>query len=177
MKNGGARPGAGRPKKFKQYEGGTGMLRVPVCLRDELSDYISSNGYRLPVYSQRVPLGPADEAIDEIERHLSLNELLPHPDKTLLHPMQGDSMEPRIMPGDLAVIDTSIEPLNNDVVLALVDGGLTLKRLKKLGRKVWLEADNPRYEPIELNPELENNIRGVMLYAISPISLNHVRRF
>ena len=75
------------------------------------------------------------------------------------------------------MIDAAIEAMHGDVVLASIEGGLTLKRFMKLRGRIWLEADNKKYDPIILNADLENMICGVMLVSIRPVSTNHIKPF
>jgi len=176
-KHGGARPNAGRKLGSGKYGEPTERIRVPISLKNDIIHYIEHKGFNLPVYAQRVPMGLMKASVDYVDRTLNLNELIRHPDKTFFHPVEGDSMEPTVFAGDLAMIDAVIEPMHGDVVLACVEGGVTLKRLMKLRNRVWLEADNKKYDPITLNPNTENIICGVMLVAIRPVSLNHIQQF
>jgi DNA polymerase V len=173
-KRGGARPGSG-PKS--RYGEPTKALRVPASMEQSVLNYVENKGFNLPVYAMRVPMGLMKASVDHVDRTLNLNELIRHPDKTFFHPVEGDSMEPTVFAGDLAMIDAGIEAMHGDVVLASVDGNLALKRLVKLRGRTWLESDNKKYDPIILNAELENMICGVMLVSIRPISTNHIRSF
>ena len=62
----------------------------------------------------------------------------------------GDSMiDAGIREGTLLVVDRALEPRHNDIVIAVVDGELTVKRLEKRRGKVRLIAENPAWAPIE----------------------------
>jgi DNA polymerase V len=171
---GGARPGSGKKAKYGEP---TKAMRVPVSMEESIVNYVEHKGFNLPVYAMKVPMGPASASIDYVDRTLNLNELIKHPGNTFFHPVEGDSMEPTVFAGDLAMIDAAIEAMHGDVVLASIDGNLTLKRLIKIKGRVLLEADNTKYAPIILNAELDNSICGVMLVAIRPISTNHIKPF
>jgi DNA polymerase V len=173
-KRGGARPGSGPKGKYGEP---TKALRIPASMEESVMNYIDHKGFNLPVYAMSVPMGPMKASIDYVDRTLNLNELIRHPDKTFFHPVEGDSMEPTVFAGDLAMIDSGIDAMHNDVVLASIEGSLTLKRLVKLRGRVWLESDNSKYDPIILNPNEENVICGVMLISIRPISTNHIKAF
>ena len=54
-----------------------------------------------------------------------------------------------IQEGTLLVVDSALEPRHNDIVIAVVDGELTVKRLEKRRGKIRLIAENPAYAPIE----------------------------
>lgn len=171
-RHGGARPNAGRKRGEP-----TKTMRIPVSMTQDVMNYVEHKGYNLPVYAMRVPMGLMKASVDYVDRTLNLNELIRHPEQTFFHPVEGDSMEPTVFAGDLAMIDGGVEPMHNDVVLASIDGGLTLKRYMKLRNRVWLEADNKKYDPIILDPSIENIVCGVMLISIRPISTNHIRPF
>ena len=94
---------------------------------------------RLPLIGERVEAGlpgfpgfpsPAD---DFIERPLDLNEqLVSNPIATFFVRASGNSMDGAgIHDGDLLVVDRSVTPAHGKVVIAVVDGGLTVKRLTK----------------------------------------------
>ena len=69
-----------------------------------------------------------------------------------------------IYPGDLLLVDRSLTPDNNDIVIAAIHGELTVKRLAK-GKDGWfLKPENPDYPCLEL-PE-ESKIWGVVKHTI-----------
>jgi DNA polymerase V len=173
-KRGGVRAGSGKKAKFGEP---TKAMRIPASMEESVLHYIDNKGFNLPVYAMRVPMGLMKASIDYVDRTLNLNELIKHPDKTFFHPVEGDSMEPTVFAGDLAMIDAAIEPMHGDVVLASIDSGLTLKRFMKMRNRVWLEADNKKYDPIILDADIENLVCGVMLVSIRPISNNHIKPF
>lgn len=175
--HGGARANAGRKPGSGKYGEPTQTLRVPLSMRSDVMHYVENKGFQLPVYAMKVPMGLMKASVDYVDRTLNLNELIRHPDKTFFHPVEGDSMEPTVFAGDLAMIDAALEPMHGDVVLAMVEGGLTLKRYMKMRGRVWLDPDNKKYDPIILNHEIENLICGVMLISIRPISKNHIKSF
>lgn len=171
---GGARPGSGPKRKYGEP---TKPVRIPASMEESVMNYVEHKGFNLPVYAMRVPMGLMKASVDYVDRTLNLNELIRHPDKTFFHPVEGDSMEPTVFAGDLAMIDAAIEAMHGDVVLASVDGNLALKRLVKLRGRTWLESDNRKYDPIILDAELENIVCGVMLVSIRPVSTNHIKPF
>ena len=173
-RRGGARPGSGPKPKFGEK---TKALRIPASMEDAVMNYVEHKGFNLPVFAMKVPMGLMKASVDYVDRTLNLNELIRHPDKTFFHPVEGDSMEPTVFAGDLAMIDAGIEAMHGDVVLASIEGNLALKRLMKLRGRVWLESDNKKYDPIILNPETENIVCGVMLISIRPVSTNHIKPF
>ena len=77
----------------------------------------------------------------------SLDEhIIVHPATTFIVTVAGDSMQGAgIWDGDLLVVDRSLIPQDNDVVVAILDDELTVKRLVLHGRTPILHAENPRY--------------------------------
>lgn len=66
---------------------------------------------------------------------------------------------------DILVVDSSITPTNNKIVVAAIDGDLTVKRLRYVNNKVLLYPENEKYSPIEVNNK-ELNIWGVVTFVI-----------
>jgi DNA polymerase V len=71
-----------------------------------------------------------------------------------------------IYPEDLLVVDRSIEVENNDIVVAIYDGELILKRFRELDGEVWLCAENPEYPDLLVKKELDFHVWGVVTYVI-----------
>lgn len=98
---------------------------------------------------------------------LDLNALLiKDPPATFMVRVAGESMlGAGIAPGDILTVDKGLEPQNDDIVLAIVDGAFTVKRLC-LGSEVMLLSENPAYPPIRLAGEQEMMIWGVVTGCI-----------
>lgn len=107
-------------------------------------------------------------AADVGRRRIDLTaELVPRPESTFQFQVKGDSMVGAgIFDGDKIIIDRSITPLNSHIVLAVLDGDFTVKRLYKRGGVIRLLAENPRYRPIELTEGNELIIWGVATYNL-----------
>lgn len=102
----------------------------------------------------------ADESILDT---MSFDEyLIGDPSKTYVLEVKGDSMiEEGIREGDLVVVERKDEPKDGDIVIAEVDGGWTMKFLrKKSGKPVYLEPANKKYKPIY--PEYDLNVAAVV---------------
>ncbi len=115
-------------------------------------------------YCGRVPL-PAD---DHLEDSLDLNEhLVQHPAATFFVRVQGDSMTGAgIHHGDLLVVDRAREAKPGAIVVAVINGELTVKRLKIESDRVWLMPENPCYPPLEIRDGMELVIWGVVAHAV-----------
>ncbi|KAF1006035.1 MAG: LexA repressor [Pseudomonas fluorescens] len=76
--------------------------------------------------------------------------------------VQGDSMiEDGILDGDLVGVRRSAEAVNGQIVVARLDGEVTIKRFERLGGRVRLLPRNPAYHPIEVRPDQDLAIEGV----------------
>ena len=122
---------------------------------------------KLPLVSASVEAGFPSPADDHLEGSLDLNEkLVSHPSATFFVRAKGESMrDAGINDGALLVIDRSITPREGHIVVAMIDGQFTLKRLRKRDGKVFLEAHNPAFSSIEINGEQELVIWGVVKSA------------
>ena len=133
---------------------------------------------RLPMIGGRVEAGFPSPADDFIERSLDLNEqLIQNPIATFFMRAHGHSMDGAgIHEGDLLVVDRSVTPSHGSVVVAVIDGGLTVKRLTKKGSHVSLlpepsNADHGTYAPIEIGPDADARIWGVVTWSIHRLQM------
>lgn len=175
--HGGARPGAGRPRSE-----GSKVIRLPVSLvptvqalvtaRDfpggALLPHPSTPSIRLPLFGHKVKAGFPSPADDYVEAWLDLNEhLIEHKDATFFVQASGDSMTGAgIQEGNLLVVDRALDARHGDIVIAVIDGELTVKRLEKRRGKIRLVAENPQYPAIELKDGQELTVWGVVTSVI-----------
>ena len=81
--------------------------------------------------------------------------------------VSGDSMiNAHIGDGAILIVDRSIEPSHNKIVIASVDGSYACKRLL-LKPKICLMSENPKYPPILINQEEELEIAGTVIASIN----------
>jgi DNA polymerase V len=133
---------------------------------------ISHSYYPIPYLSSAVHAGFPSPADDFLEGHLDLNEyLIHHPAATYYVRVKGESMiNAGIHDGDLLIVDRSLEPRHNKVVIAVVDGQLTVKRLKKLKNQHFvLVAENPDFPAITVNEKSNVSIWGVVTNVIHSV--------
>jgi DNA polymerase V len=123
---------------------------------------------RLPLVSASVEAGFPSPADDHLERGIDLNEeLIRNPAATFLVRVKGDSMrDAGIHSGDVLIVDKSLTPTDRKIVVAMIDGNFTVKRFRKRGGQVFLEAENPDFPPIEVTEGQELSIFGVVSYII-----------
>ena len=106
----------------------------------------------LPLYLSPVKAGFPSPADDFIDRKLDLHEYLVHNEAaTFFLRAQGDSMTGAgIHDGDLLIVDRSIEAAHDKIVIAALDGELTVKRLQRTKGKVFLAPENPDYPVFDI---------------------------
>ena len=117
----------------------------------------------LPLFGP-ISAGPAASAEEQAEEIMNIDNLIAPPRKrpnTFLLRVRGDSMiEAGIHEGDLVVVDKKEEPKINDIVVGVLDGEFTLKRLKKDKGKFYLQAENSNYPDMYAMEELQ--VAGVV---------------
>ena len=137
---------------------------------DQLEFYTAETGttLKMPYFEGGVSAGFPSPAEDYMHAKLDLNELLvEHPSATYYVRVNGDSMlGAGIVSGDLLVVDRSLEVTNNCIVVAHIDGEFTVKRIKKTKAKMFLQAENKNYKPIEITEEMDFELFGVVAHAI-----------
>ena len=121
-----------------------------------------------PLFLSRVPAGFPSPADDYIEGSLDLNQhLIKHKAATFFVRVTGDSMlGAGIHDGDLLIVDRSLEAQDKSVVVALVNGEFTVKRIKKEHERVWLMPENKNYQPMEMLEGSELEVWGVVTNVI-----------
>ncbi len=121
-----------------------------------------------PLFTEAVPAGFPSPADDYIDGKLDLNSyIIKHPAATYFVRAVGDSMvDAGIHAGDILVVDRAVEPRNDTVVIAVVDGELTVKRLRKSGGMVMLIPCNSSYDPLPIGGDMRFEIWGVVIAVI-----------
>ena len=74
-----------------------------------------------------------------------------------------------ITDGDLVVVDRALVPSDNTIVVALLDGEFTLKRVKVKERELYLVPENPSYESIKITEDMDFQVWGIVTYCIKEI--------
>jgi DNA polymerase V len=179
-KHGGTRLGAGRKTGTGAYGEKTQPVRIPVSVLPAVRALLTRLGEKptgadilrlpaqlsqisLPLYGSRVPAGFPSPADEHLEATLDLNaHLIPHPAATFIVRVQGLSMiGAGINDGDLLIVDRALEAASGDIVVAVLNGELTVKRLHIESGKVWLMPENPDFKPLEITEETSLHIWGV----------------
>ena len=184
--HGGARKGAGRKKNSGSFKEETKVLRVPISLVDSITPSIemyksqiksgvevlltknNATELLIPIFTSRVQAGFPSPADDHLEDTLDLNtHLIQHQEATFFVKAQGDSMiGAGIHQGDILIVDKSLTPKSGKIVIAVVDGEFTVKRLHKYKGNITLKAENPEFKDIKIRGTDELIIWGVVTSVI-----------
>ena len=184
--HGGARNGAGRKKNSGRYKEDTKVIRIPISLAKSLTPVIevyksqikseievlavkeNPTELSIPIFTSRVQAGFPSPADDHLEDALDLNtHLIHHKEATFFVKAQGDSMlGAGIQQGDILIVDKSLNAKSGKIVIAVVDGEFTVKRLHKYKGNITLKAENPEFQDIKIGGTDELIIWGVVTSVI-----------
>ncbi|MCS6988222.1 MAG: LexA family transcriptional regulator [Chloroherpetonaceae bacterium] len=129
---------------------------------------VSENVVRVPLFSSMVQAGTAAWADEHIDTYFALDASLVKRSKGVFCvKVSGDSMiNAGISPGDILIVDSLERNVENRIVIASIDGGTTVKRLVRHGNKVYLVPANPNYQSVEIKPEMNFRVLGVVTHVI-----------
>ena len=121
----------------------------------------------LPFYSG-VSAGFPSPADDYLEEHLDVgNYLVKNPCATFFVRVQGDSMiDASIHPGDILVVDRSLPATHGSIIIAVLNGEFTVKRLHKRGGVVRLMPENSNYPPLTIRDGDEFKVWGIVAHVL-----------
>ena len=122
----------------------------------------------LDVCTWKVPAGFPSPAADHTQERVDLNkELIRNKDATYLFRVKGDSRTGAgIYEGDTLVVDRSVTPKHNHIVLALLNNEFTVKRLYRRGGVVKLVAENNIYPVRLIKEEDDFVVWGVVTFNL-----------
>ena len=128
----------------------------------------TENSLPLPLFSDPVAAGFPFPAGDHIDQKLDLNDyLIQHPAATFFVRVDGNSMEGAgIFHNDILIVDRSLSPQSRQIVVAVLNGEFTVKRIKQEGKRLFLMPENPHFPPLEVTEELDFQIWGVVTHTI-----------
>ena len=133
---------------------------LPFCIPAQ----ITSSPLMLDVCGWTVPAGFPSPAADHTQERIDLNkELIRNKEATYIFRVKGDSMiGAGIYEGDALLVDRSIDPKHNNIVIAQLNNEFTVKRLYRRGGVVKLIAENPIYPPRLIKEEDDFIVWGVV---------------
>ena len=129
-------------------------------------DLTSKNKQSL--FEAGVSAGFPSPAADYEESKLDLNSyLVENPAATFFVRAVGDSMEGAgIHNSDLLIVDRSLEPRDGNIVIAVINGELTVKRIRIHKRHIMLEPENSDYPSQQISGDTEFEVWGVVTNVI-----------
>lgn len=115
-----------------------------------------------------VSAGFPSPATDYREEDIDLTKFLqPNPTATYLARVKGDSMVNSHIPDNsIVVIDKSVKPKNNSVVVASLNGENVIKHFVKTHSGLFLSPGNSRYKPVKITEEMDFSVWGVVTHVI-----------
>jgi DNA polymerase V len=116
----------------------------------------------------RVRAGFPSPASDYLENDIDFNLLLkPRPASTITAEVVGDSMiDAFIPPHAIVVVDRSIKPRNNSIVIATLDGENYIKHLVKSRDGIFLLPANDKYNSIKITEHMDFSVWGTVTHVI-----------
>lgn len=138
-------------------------LQLPILELSQLPTWVN-----LPLFGSKIRAGFPSPADDHLEATIDLNQhYVRHPAATFFVRVQGTSMiGAGIHSGDMLVVDRSLEAKSGSIVIAVVNGEMTLKRLLLSGDEVWLMPENPDFQPLQILDGMELQLWGVVAHVI-----------
>jgi len=118
-----------------------------------------------------VPAGFPSPSQDYSDTQIDLTKLLIRDESsTFIVRVSGDSMEGAgIYDGDELIVDRAIEPRDGHVVIAIVDGEMTVKRLRVIATGVVLQAENAAYPDVQVD-----ELSELMIWGVATRCLHHL---
>mgnify|MGYP001476558952 FL=1 len=134
----------------------------------KISSFSIKKNVIIPLYDDRISAGFPSPAEDHLEKNLDLNEyLIKNPNSTFFVRVQGESMlGSGINSDDILIVDRSLEASSGKIIIAVLYGELTVKRLRFSKNEIWLDADNEKFDPIKVTEEMNFHIWGIATNVI-----------
>ena len=101
-------------------------------------------------------------------QQMDLNSVLcKNPTSTFFIRVQGESMQcAHIQNNDILIVDKSLKPRSNSIVVAIIGGNFTVRKLKKSGSDLFLMPENPSFTSIKITESMNFKIWGVVTHTI-----------
>ena len=128
----------------------------------------SDSSVLIDFHTSFVHAGFPSPADDHMDISLDLNEyLIKHPSSTFYIYVEGDSMiNDGLFSGDIMIVDRSLSPKSKDIVIAVLDGEFTVKRILKKNNQIYLVPSNTKYQSVMITKDMDFQIWGVVTHAI-----------
>ncbi len=124
--------------------------------------------FRIPLLNDSVSAGFPSPADDYTEENIDLNEhLISNPFSTFFLRVKGDSMiNAGIKDKDLIIVDKSLIAKPGNIIIAMIDGEFTIKRLSIKNDELYLKSENNNYPDFRFKNHIDVQIWGVVIYSI-----------
>ncbi|MBO6960602.1 MAG: translesion error-prone DNA polymerase V autoproteolytic subunit [Prochlorococcus marinus CUG1438] len=124
--------------------------------------------FKIPLLIDSVSAGFPSPADDYAEENIDLNEhLISNPFSTFFLRVKGDSMiNAGIKDNDLIIVDKSLTAQLGNIIIAMIDGEFTIKRLSMKNNELYLKAENHNYPDFKFKNHIDVQIWGVVIYSI-----------
>lgn len=176
--HGGSRPGAGRKPGSGPFGEPTSVLRIPQSRLAAVRTYLdqcrlgkraslpAANDELLLPLIGRVAAGAPIDAEAHVEREIAIDRFLFRPRPDYLLRVHGYSMrDAGILDRDLIAVHRTPDARPGQIVVARLDGEITVKRLQRTRNRLVLLPENPDFEPIEVNAD-DFAIEGIYVGVI-----------
>ena len=122
----------------------------------------------ISMFTDSVQAGFPSPAEDYMDLDLNLQDhLIQNPSATFCVRAVGESMKGAgIQSGDIMLVDKSLTPKNRSIVLAVIDGEFTIKRVNVSDKELYLMPENDNFLPIKITKEMDFQVWGVVTYII-----------
>ena len=124
--------------------------------------------FKIPLLTDFVSAGFPSPADDYTEENIDLNEhLISNPFSTFFLRVKGDSMiNEGIKDKELIIVDKSLTARPGNIIIAMIDGEFTIKRLSTKNNELYLKAENHNYPDFRFKNHIDVQIWGVVIYSI-----------
>jgi len=132
----------------------------------------TSKKFKIPLLNDSVSAGFPSPADDYTEENIDLNEhLISNPFSTFFLRVKGESMiNAGIKDKDLIIVDKSLIAKPGDIVIAMIDGEFTIKRISIKNDELYLKAENHNFPDFRFKNHIDVQIWGVVIYSIHSYS-------
>lgn len=161
MTRGGARPGAGRPKGLGKFGEKTRPLRVPERMIPQILHFIKNpdNPFNIPIYSKNI--------VEDSEKLNLNNHLIKNPSANFFVKITDDTMQKAsILPGDIVLVTNSETADSGNIIAALLDKKIIVRRYIKKEKREYLLPENSACASLEITKKTNFHLLGIITNVI-----------
>lgn len=137
-------------------------------MKPNFTQYQNGDLPTLPFYSSPIRAGFPSPADDFIDKHLDLNDhLIKHPSATFFFRAGTSSMEKAgIFLGDLLIVDRSLDPYDNAVIVAVLDGQFLIRYYRETKQGIVLTSAGNKEETQTVTEDRQFEVWGVVTSVV-----------